>query len=127
MGDRNGERFAQIAHDALRIVGGNNLSVWLYMEADDGWLQPALFQDRPDAIQWFETDADFFELVMKAWYAEAPDRRWASLEMYIADGRFTTRLCYHDEVPADDGFDASRRQEAAQAARFGNKRVIYPD
>lgn len=125
------ERFSQIAADIAQFVGSTALPIWAYIEAGDGWVQPSIFQERLDAAEYVDhgppVNGDLCDLIMAAWDAEAPDKRWAAMEMDIADGRFTTRLRYHDDVPRDDGYGSTDRSDTALAARFGDKPVIYPD
>lgn len=125
--DKAGAAFAAIASNAVRALGGTTLPIWLYVEAGDGWIEPSVFRVGDNAAEYVLPDMEFVDVVENAWYDLERDQRWAAMEMDIADGRFTTRLRYHDEVPRDDGYSSMERSEAAIAARFGDKPVIYPD
>jgi hypothetical protein len=124
--DTSSEGFAAIARDAVRSLGGVDLPIWLYIEAGDGWVEPSLYQIRPDAVEWTDPDMAFVDIIENAWYALDTGQRWAVMEMDIADGRFTSHMRFPGEVPTD-GAGSMDRREAALAARFGDKPVIYPD
>lgn len=121
-----GGTYKGIAHDVVRLVGDDKYPIWVYMEAGDGWLQPSIFQNRPEVVQWCGSDPEFFELVMDAWYAQNIEMRWATMEMEIDDGRFKTRFRYPGEVDPD-GINAGERRQLLLDTRYGDKAVIYPD
>ena len=124
--DKASQGLEAIARNAVRLLGSNAFPIWLYIEAGDGWVEPSIYQIRPEALEWTDPSMDFVDEVENAWYALDADQRWAVMEMDIADGRFTTTMRFLGEVPPDGAWSMDRR-EAAIAARFGDKPVIYPD
>jgi hypothetical protein len=127
---QQGMLFSQIAASVAQFVGSTAWPIWAYIEAGDGWVQPSIFKERSKVVDYVLGDhvrrGELSDAILDAWNAEAPGKRWAVMEMDIADGRFTTRLRYPGEVPAD-GAGSMDRSEAAIEARFGSKPVIYPD
>ncbi len=126
-----GQRFAAIAAESAHLAGGTTFPLWVHIEAGDGWVSESIYRERPDAVEYVnyspEAGCPLFELIMDAWDAEEPGKRWAEAELEITDGNFITRFRYPDEVePMEDAGSMARRDTAIRG-RFGDKPAIYPD
>lgn len=121
--EHSGPLHAAIGEAFLREAG-EDVDLFLYIEAGDGWLDIAPFKVRGDSMEWFLPDPDISEVITRAWEAEDPDKRWAAMEYEVVDGQFTARMKFPDELDPDE-FASDRRKEILRR-RFGNKTIRYP-
>jgi hypothetical protein len=119
-----GPLLSEIGREAVEITGGDPNGIFLYVEAGDGWVGPSVFKDDGKAVRYFDPSPRLCDLLIEAWEAEEPDKRWAAMEYEIRDGKFDTRLKYPEDLKPDD--DVDDRREAVLKARYGNRPVIYP-
>lgn len=128
--DTLGPAFGRIGEEIARRYDGDPNGLFFYVEIVEGMIDLSLFKDERENLRWVDLEMhDVSEAVFDAWYAEDADKRWASMEYMIRDGRFTASFKFPDEVDPLH-FDESRRDESRRdevlRARFGNKPVVYP-
>lgn len=119
-----GPLLSEIGREAAEIAGGDPNGIFLYVEAGEGWVGPSVFKDDGKAVRYFDPSSHLCDLLMEAWEAEEPDKRWAAMEYEIRNGKFDTRLTYPGDLKPDD--DVDDRREAVLKARYGDKPVVYP-
>jgi hypothetical protein len=123
-------RLAAIAAESVHLAGGTTFPLRVHIEAGDGWVSESIYREGPDVVEYVnyspEAGSPLFELIMDAWDAEDPDKRWAEAELEITDGNFTTRFRYPDEIEPMEDAGSMARRDTAIAARFGDKPVKYP-
>lgn len=115
---------ADVGGELAEIVGLDPDGVYLYVEAGDGWIGPSVFRDEGSAVRYYEGTPELSELLLKAWSAEEPNKRWAVMEYQIKGTRFDVRFRYPDEIDPSES-EVERRPRALEK-RFGDKPVIYP-
>jgi len=122
--DLLGPLYAEIGGELAEIVGGDPDGVYLYAEAGDGWVGPSVFKDEGKAVRYFDASSHLCDLIMKAWRAEDPDKRWAVMEYSVTGTSFDVKFKFPDEI--DTTKTEVERRPSALKARYGDKPVIYP-
>jgi hypothetical protein len=119
-----GPILADVGGELTEIAGGNPDGVYLYVEAGEGWVGPSVFKDDGDVVRYYDGTPELSELLLKAWKAEAPNKRWAVMEYEINGTTFDVQFQFPDEVNQNET-EMDRRPRALKR-RFGDKPVIYP-
>lgn len=70
-------------------------------------------------IRWTSWRTFCFRL----WEAEAPEKRWASMQYRIADGKFEASFLHE---PLDPKVTTIDRRAGILQQRYGNKQIVYP-
>lgn len=122
--DALGPLYSEIGGELARIVGGDPDGVYLYAEAGEGWVGPSVFKDEGKVVRYFDDSWPLCDLIMKAWKAEDPDKRWAVMEYSITGTSFDVKFKFPDEIDTTKAED--ERRPNALKARYGDKPVIYP-
>jgi hypothetical protein len=120
---RSGVLLAAIGEAVLAELG-EEVDLFIYVEAGDGWIGTAPFKISGDSMEWFVPTPEINATIRQAREAEDPDKRWAAMEYEVVDGRFTVRLKYPEDL--DPKQFTSDRREAILRERFGNKHIHYP-
>jgi hypothetical protein len=119
-----GPIFWEISGEIARIVGGEPDGTYLYAEAGEGWVGAGVFKPESESVRYFDPGSDLSDLLIKAWKAEKPDKRWAVMEFEIVGTSFEVRFKLPEEIDVDE--TEMERRPRALRRRFGNKPVIYP-
>lgn len=122
--ERLGPMFSAIGEEAAAIVGGDPDGVYIYVEVGDRWIGPSLFKDEGDVIRYYDPTSDLSDLIMEAWEAEDPDKRWSVMEYEIRGTTFDVQFRFPDEVDVES-FEVDRREETLKR-RYGERPVVYP-
>ncbi len=96
---------------------------FLYVEADWGWVDMAIFKDLGDHLLWRDPMRGLSDALVELWYAEAPDKRWSTMQYRIDGGKFEAFFTYE---PLDPEVSTLDRREHILQQRYGNKRIVYP-
>lgn len=119
-----GPLYAEIGGELAQIVGGDMDGVYLYAEAGQGWVGPSVFKDEGAVVRYFDASMHLCDLIMEAWEAQDPGKRWAVMEYSITGTSFDVKFKYPEEIdPAETEVE---RRPAALKARYGDKPVVYP-
>ena len=121
--ERGGQLYRALGEAFLEAVGDEN-DLFLYVEAGDGWLDISPFKVRQEFVEWI-ADLDVSDMIWNAREAESPENRWTAMEYEVADGKFSVRFKYADELIPDAWSDT--RREAILRRRFHNKSIRYPE
>ena len=119
-----GPIYADIGGELAEIVGGHPDGTFLYAEAGDGWVSCGIFKDEGTAVRYFQPTSELTDLLLEAWDAEEPEKRWAVMEYEVQGTKFDAKFRFPEEVSVGD-FDPDRR-DIALKNRYGDKPVIYP-
>jgi hypothetical protein len=122
--DRLGPLLADIGGELAEIVGGNPDAVFLYAEAGQGWLGAGVFKEEGERVQYFDPSSGLTDLLLEAWNAEEPDKRWAVMEYEVKGTKFDAQFQFPDEIDPNET-EMDRRPRALKR-RFGDRPVIYP-
>ena len=103
---------------------------FLYVEAEWQMVDMSIFKDLGDHLLYREPSdlrtgsMDGLDYVLlELWEAEAPDKRWASMQYRIEGGAFEASFTYEPFDPEESMLD---RRERVLQQRYGNKRIDYP-
>lgn len=83
-----------------------------------------VFKEDGAAVRYFRPTRALGDLLLRAWNAEDPDKRWAVMEYEIKGTKFDVKFLFPDEI--DPGESEVERRPRALKRRFGDKPVIYP-
>ncbi|HVI97604.1 MAG TPA: hypothetical protein VM657_00905 [Sphingomonas sp.] len=119
-----GPLYSEIGGELARIVGGDPDGVYLYAEAGQGWVGASVFKDEGTVVRYFNAGLDLCDLIMDAWEAQEPGKRWAVMEYTITGTSFDVKFKYPEEI--DPAQTEVERRPAALKARYGDKPVVYP-
>jgi hypothetical protein len=119
-----GPILADVGGELAEIVGGGPDGIYLYVEAGEGWIGPSVFKDEGSVVRYYDGTPELSELLLKAWNAEEPDKRWAVMEYAISGTKFDVQFQFPDEIDPNES-EVERRPRALER-RFGDKPVIYP-
>jgi hypothetical protein len=122
--DTLGPLLAGVGGELAEIVGGSPDGVFLYAEAGEGWIGAGVFKDDGAHIKYFDPSSELTDLLLKAWNAEEPSKRWAVMEYEVKGTRFDVQFQFPDEIDPEES-EGERRPRALER-RFGEKPVIYP-
>ena len=122
--DKLGPLYGDIGGELADIVGGDPDGAYLYAEAGDGWIGAGVFKDEGESLRYFDPSASLCDLLLEAWRAEDPDKRWVVMEYEVKGTHFDAKFQFSDQVDPDES-EMSRRPRALER-RFGDKPVIYP-
>ena len=122
--DTLGPLLSDIGGELANIVGGEPDGTYLYVEAGEGWVGPSVFKDEGEVVRYFDGSLELSELLLTAWNAEEPDKRWAVMEFEIKGTKFDAQFQYPEEIdPKETEMD---RRPRALERRFGSKPVVFP-
>jgi len=96
---------------------------FLYVEADWGWVDMAIVKDLGDHLLWRDPMRGLSDALIELWEAEAPDKRWSTMQYRIEGGKFEASFTYE---PLDPEVSTLDRREHILQQRYGNKRIVYP-
>ncbi len=96
---------------------------FLYAEAAWQMVSVAVFKDLGDRILYEDPTDALSDTVLELWYAEAPDKRWSTMQYRIEGGKFEASFTYE---PLDPEVSTLDRREHILQQRYGNKRIVYP-
>lgn len=113
-----------IADEIAQIVGGDAEGTYLYAEAGQGWVGAGVFKPEPQSVRYFDPSSDLSDLLLNAWNAEKPEKRWAVMELQIVGTSFEVRFRLPKEINTDE--TEMQRRPRALKRHFGDKPVIYP-
>ena len=119
-----GPIFADIGGELAAIVQGNPDGVYLYAEAGEGWMAAGVFQEVKGRVHYFRPTSKLGDLILEAWSAEEPDKRWAVMEYEIKGIKFDVQFRFTDEIDLNESEE--ERRPRALKRRFGDKPIIYP-
>lgn len=118
-----GPLYAEIAALAAEDIRADPDGTFLYGQAGPGWVEVALFKDLGDRVVYREGSEDIFMIVLEAWEAEDADKKWAVMQMVLADGKFQADFLFEDDLDPDE--TEHDRRERILVARYGDKPVDY--
>jgi len=119
-----GPLYNEIGVRIMGDIGGDPDGVFLYAEAGDGWVEASIFKDMGSFVQYYSPSGELCDLIIEAWEAEAPDKRWATMSYEINAGAFDTALDYPEDINPDDS--SFERSERILKQRYGDKPIRYP-
>jgi hypothetical protein len=123
--DLLGPLMNEIGQELVKITDGNPDGIFLYVEAGSGWIEPSIFKDDGQIINYLESDETRLDdLLFDAWKAEPEDKRWSVMEYEISGGKFAVTFKYPEEVDVESIVE-DRREEILRA-RYGDRPVVYP-
>jgi hypothetical protein len=122
--DLLGPIFAAIGGELAKIVDDVPDGTFLYAEGGDGWMASGVFKVEGSVIRYFRPTRELGDLLLQAWNAEDPDKRWAVMEYSIKGTKFDVQFLFPDDIDPDES-DVERRPRALRR-HFGDKPVIYP-
>jgi hypothetical protein len=96
---------------------------FLYVEADWGWVGMSIFKDLEDRLLWRDPMEGLADVLLELWEAETPEKRWASMQYRIADGKFEASFTHE---PLDPEVTTIDRRASILQERYGNKQIVYP-
>lgn len=128
MADENFEKlgpmFGIVGAEAAVIVGGEPDGMYLYVEVGRGWIESSVFKEEGHVVRYYSPSSELNDLILEAWEAEDPDKRWAVMEYEVQGSQFHVRFQFPEEVDVES-FEVDRR-EAALKRRYGDKPIVYP-
>lgn len=116
---------ADVGGELAQIVGGDPDGIYVYAEAGDGWIGISVYKDEGDVVRYFDPSSELTDMLLEAWNAEEPAKRWSVMEYEVNGTKFDVRFKFPDEVDVKSFADDDRRDSALKR-RFGDKPVIYP-
>jgi hypothetical protein len=116
--------FNEIGRQIFEDIGENPNGVFLYAEAGDGWVEPSIFKDKGSFVQYYSPSTQLCELIIEAWEAEPPDKRWVVMMYEIEGGRFDATFRFPEEINPDES--SFERSESVLRQRYGDKPIRYP-
>ena len=119
-----GPIYSEIGGKLAEIVGSDPDGTYLYAEAGDGWVSASIFKDEGEVVRYFDADWPLCDLILKAWKAEEPNKRWAVMEYSVTGTSFDVKFKFPDEIDLNQ--TEVERRPLALKARYGDKPVIYP-
>lgn len=122
--DKLGPMFGDIGAEAAAIVGGDPDGLYIYVEVGQGWVESCVFKDDGKVVRFYPSSANLNDLILEAWEAEDPEKRWAVMEYEVNGTTFDAAFQFPEKVDVGR-FDIKRRQDALER-RYGNKPIIYP-
>lgn len=122
--EKLGPIFEHIGHELGRIVGGDPDKTYLYAELQEGVVGVGVFKDEGNQVRYFDPSRALIDLLVEAWEAEEPSKRWEVIEYGVLGKKFNAVFKFPDELNPDEYED--ERREVALHARYGDKPVIYP-
>ncbi|PTS81088.1 hypothetical protein DBR17_10075 [Sphingomonas sp. HMWF008] len=122
--DRLGPLLDQIGHEMGLIAGGDPDKTYLYAEVQEGHVAGSVFKDEGNSVRYFDPSRVLTDLLVEAWEAEEPDKRWKVIEYEVVGTKFDAVFKFPEEVNSEEYWD--ERLEVALHARYGDKPVIYP-
>lgn len=99
-------------------------AAFLYAEAEDGMVGPALFQDMGDVVRYIAPSLALSLKIMDLWDAADETKKWAALFLTIQGDQFDVRFQYPGEWGDED---EGERRDRVLGAKYGNKRIVYGD
>lgn len=119
-----GPLYSEVGGELAEIVGGDPDGAYLYAEAGEGWVSASVFKEEGKSVRYFKANWPLCDLIMKAWKAEEPDKRWAVMEYSVTGTSFDVKFKFPDEIDATK--TEVERRPSALKARYGDKPVIFP-
>ena len=96
----------------------------LYAEVAPSMVNPSIFKDLGDHVLYTWPSDKLTYPLLDLRQAEAPDKRWTTLEYLIRDGKFDAIFTYPEEIdPEEDPMD---RRDRILKKYYGDKPVHYP-
>lgn len=96
---------------------------FLYVEVDWGMVGMSIFKDLDGCLLWRAPMDGLTDVLLELWEAEAPEKRWASMQYRIADGKFEASFT-HELI--DPKVTTINRRAGILQERYGNKQIVYP-
>lgn len=109
-----------LAQDTDYPLDGN----FLYVEAASQMADMSIFKDMGDHLLFRLSMEDLFPTLLDLWEASDPKKRWAAMQYWIEDGRFTASFTYPKDIDRNES--TMTRRDRIIRQRYGNKRVVYP-
>lgn len=122
--DKLGPIFDEIGREMGRIAGGDPDKTYLYAELQEGVVGAGVFKDEGSIVRYFDPSPVLTDLLIDAWEAEEPGKRWEVIEYQMVGKKFDAVFRFPEELNRDEYED--ERREVALRARYGDKPVIYP-
>jgi hypothetical protein len=119
-----GDLYSELGNSILDLVGPGEQHVLLYAEAGEGWADVGIFRKEPGGIHYLAPTGEVGGIVMDAWRAEVPEKRWAAMEYELRGKKFNVRFAYKEDFVAGETDDD--RSDAAVRRVFGEGPIAYP-
>lgn len=122
-----GPAYEQLASLAIEHAGSDFDGIYVFAEAESGYFGAGVYRHAGDKVYQVPIGDEFLYAVMDLWEKLPTEQRWSIMHMDIEGGQFDARFEFGEDALDDYGDEFDDREDAAVAARFGNKEIIYPD
>ena len=115
-------KIRKIGREILERVEHKAGKFFLYIEVEEEFLAPNLYEDLGEEFLWRNSKPSFHS-ILDFWYESPKGKRWDAMEYVIENGRFAAYFLYPGEVDKTD----QDFREKRLVARMGDKPIRYPD
>jgi hypothetical protein len=96
----------------------------LYAEVAPAMVDTSIYKDLGNQILFRWSHGGLPYSLLDLWEEEAPEKRWASIEYIIRNGKFDVTFAYPEEIDPDE--DPMERRNRILKKYYGDKPVHYP-
>ena len=93
-----GDMLNAVGQHLADIIGDHPDGTYLYVEADEGSYDTAIFHDGGDAIVYHDPSQELFDELIKIWEFAETHEKWAVMHYEVNNGKFDTRFEFSDQL-----------------------------